>query len=129
MVRANLVVRAWCSREGKRSQEHGGEEQEEDDPGAEVRALRSPGGSKDQVGQVQHVVQAPSHRSVPGLRATGAAWSLRSQGGPAPPHPARAAPPLLPGFPPFRRSRPPEGALSSRIRGPQQLLHEHRPAQ
>lgn len=60
--------------EGKRCQEHGGEEQEEDDPGAEVCAFAQPRRvSGNQVGQVQHVAKCPADRSVPGLRATGAA--------------------------------------------------------
>ena len=60
--------------EGKRGQEHGGEEQEEDDPGAEVCAFAQPRRvSGDQVGQVQHVAKCPADRSVPGLRATGTA--------------------------------------------------------
>ena len=51
-----------------------GEEQEEDDPEAEVRAFAQPRRvSGDQVGQVQHVAKCPADRSVPGLRATGAA--------------------------------------------------------
>lgn len=70
-----------------RGQEHGGEEQEEDDPGAEVCALAQPGRvGGDQVGQVQHVAKRPADRGVPGLRAKGAAsaWAQLRRPRPAP---------------------------------------------
>lgn len=74
-------------------QEHGGEEQDQDEPGAEVCALaqrRRLGG--DQVGQVQHVAERPADRGVPGLRARGTASASAQPGSPAPPRPGAPAP-------------------------------------
>lgn len=69
----------------ERGQEHGGEEQEERDPGTEVRALTQPRRvSGDQVGQVQHVAERPADSCVPRLQAKVAASASTPPGGPAP---------------------------------------------